>query len=194
MACCSLDGFSATFEDLELKAGLPDAVRQEIRKYDLLFGSRDRRVLYFVSFGLIANAIAVLFALGALEQNSGINRIIVADCMFLMGFALLIALVRIWIFKYNLLQPIIGLWRQLYGQPIDKWMFFFSAAFAFIAVILMVGVVMILTAGNYSLGIGLTCLDCILYMMSLVFYRLHVSAYIQHAKTCDLPTKYDAVV
>lgn len=192
--CCSCESFSATFEDLEFKAGLPDEVRKEIRKYDQSFSTRDRRVLYFIVLGLIINALAVLFALGGMNSDVYINRIIVADCMFLMAFTLLITLIRIWIFKYNMLQPIIGLWRQLYGQPIDKWMFFLSAAFAFFAVILMVVAVMILSAGNYSLGIGMTCLDIILYIFSLIFYRLHVSAYIQHAKTCELPTKYDSVV
>lgn len=193
MTCCDCGTLSATFEDLEFKGGLPETVKKEIREYDQKFVTRDRRVLYFVSFGLIVNALAILFALGSIEENSYINRIISIDCMFLMAFALLIMLVRIWIFKYNMLQPIIGLWRQLYGAPIDRWMFFFSIGFGFAAVVLMVVVSTILAANNRSLGIGLTCLDCILYMLALVFYRLHVSVYIQHAKNTPLPTKYDTL-
>lgn len=191
-SCC--EGFSATFEDLEFKDRLPETVRKQIRMYDKSFATSDRRILYFVSFGLIVNAITVLFILGSMDTNDYINKIIVAECLFLMVFALLITIIRVWIFKYNMLQPIIGLWRQLHGQSIGKWMFFFSLLFVFGAIILMSIVVFLLGNNNYGMGIGLTCLDCSLFMMALVFFRLHVSSYIQMAKTIDLPVSYDAIV
>jgi hypothetical protein len=194
MCCLEIDSYSATFGDLEFKEGLPADVSKQIRKYDKLFETRDRRILYFVTLCLIANAFTVLFVLGGMETDTYINKIIVCDAIFLMGFALLISIVRIWMFKYLMLQPIIALWRQFAGQTLDKWMFFFFCFFGFCAIILMVAVVSVLTTGNINTGVGLALLDCCLYLLALTFYRLHISVYIHHAKTTEISQVYNNIV
>jgi hypothetical protein len=180
-SCCRCAGLAVTFDDLYNKDGLSENTRKRVGKLNRDFVTTDRRILYFLSFGLLVNFLVVLFVMGSFAPTQQLREFIVAECLFGMMFGLLLYAGRIWLFRFYQYQPMIALWNQLAATTLDKWMFGLFTLFTFAAMIVMAAAVAVLASGNLDLGIVLSCIMIVLLFVAVVFYRLHVAVYIRYA-------------
>jgi len=128
---------------------------------------------------MFVNVIVLLFVIAGFEQTHQSRKLISVECVFMICYALGNALIRIWILKFYMLQPVLSSRQQHYNDVIaDKWMFFWSAFFGFAGVILMIGVIVTLFKETFVLSIILTCVNCVIFILCTLFYRLHVGIYI----------------
>lgn len=179
MSCCAipltLRAVENVLQDGETKSALIS--------YERKFSKNDVRSLYFTTLAMIVNVLVLLFVIAGMEETDKTKQMITVECIFMICFALGNTLLRIWNLKFSMLQPVLTIWREFSGIIADKWMFFWSVFFGFAGVLLMIGVVISLFKNSYVLSIILTCVDCFIFILCSVFYRLHVGVYISKVIT-----------
>jgi hypothetical protein len=136
---------------------------------------------------MFVNVIVLLFVIAGFDETRQSRKLISIECVFMICYALANALIRIWILKFYMLQPVLSSRQQHFNDVVaDKWMFFLSVFFGFAGVLLMIGVIIALFEGTFVLSIILTCVNCVIFILCTLFYRLHVGIYI--AKLTEAPS------
>jgi len=176
MSCCNCD------VPLSLRAVEPvlqdGPIKSQLIAHERAFSKKDVRTLYFTTLSMIVNTLVLLFVIAGFEETSATRRLITVECIFMICYALGNSLIRIWNIKFYMLQPILTIWQNFAGVVADKLMFFWSIFFVFLGVLLMIGVIIALSNDRFVLSIILTCVDCVIFIMCTLFYRLHVGIYI----------------
>ena len=176
------------FGILAEKAGMSETAKNSISKAIKEFGTLDTRVLYVLVIILIVNTFVLLNLLKDSDRTT-----IYIECGFLILLAVCITFVRIWSFKFYQMNPVMTLWNVAQA-PGDQFYFGLTVFFAAVSIILMMVTTSILTIGQIDLGIGMTCATCVVFLITSLFYRLHVGTYINYANTHDLPLPVATVV
>jgi hypothetical protein len=171
MTCCD-DKIVLNISDINCS----EDKKHHLAKLDKIFVSKDIKILYIITFILIINVMILLFLI---QSNYNHNNITIIECLIMIGLALAFSLVRIWNVKFYMLQPILEMNMQNKPQfGSDKILFFFSVFSGFCAVILMIGVIVSIYSSTFTNGIIITCFDIILFILTSLFYRLHVGIYL----------------
>jgi len=176
MSCCNLP---LSLRYLEKSKNLTNEQLEYIINSERSFSEYDNKVLYFITISMIINNFILIFLMIDTGDPDFNKRVVIAECLFLIIFSFVLTLIRISIIKFLMLHPILTMWKELYYVIIDKWMIGYTAFSALIGCSLMIGVTICLFVGNLYVATVLTCIDCIIYMTCILFYRLHVGVYIK---------------
>lgn len=174
MSCCSIP---LNLRDV-VRILSDGPTKTALSEHERDFNKKDTRSLYFTTLTMFVNVIVLLFVIAGFDQTHQTRKLISVECVFMICYTLANALIRIWILKFYMLQPVLSS-RQHFNDVIaDKWMFFWSVFFGFAGVVLMIGVIASLFKETYVLSIILTCVTCVIFILCTLFYRLHVGVYI----------------
>jgi hypothetical protein len=177
---CS-DSINLNFDDLLLHQDLNGDEKITLLKASRNFSNANNRILYFICLLLIGDIIGVLFAETNCQSDNYIYRMGFAQAAILLTFAIFIAVIRVYIFKFYQLHTILDIWTKLKVSSLDRWMFAFACINLIISIGVTTAVFVLDYASQYNTAIGLLLLDIFLYIFTSLFYRLHVGVYIKTA-------------
>jgi hypothetical protein len=174
----SFCGIPLTFGHLEDKEELTGQEKRTIRHADQAFQNMDRRVLYIMCIILTTN----IFVLIAILHDE--EKVVRVQAAVMAVLALFFTTIQVLSYKYNLLRPVVALWRRHESQEEEDRLMFGLAVTSFIlgSIVVAVGAVAIVDE-KYKLGIGLTIGACGIFIITPLFYRLHVGVFIRWAES-----------
>lgn len=163
---------------------MPNISQQDkdfVEKYDRKFNFYDIATLYFITMAMIANNIVLLFLINNIDSKKSYN-VVSGECYYLIGFGIVLLMVRIWNDKFYMLEPILNHWKvPKPNRGINKLMFLFAIVMGLASIGTMMAVVSLISNNKMIEGIILTAVTYALFILCSFFYRVHTGTYIYHA-------------
>ncbi len=152
-----------------------------MEKYDRKFNFYDIATLYFITLAMIANNIVLLFLINNVDSQKSYN-IVSGECYYLIGFGIILLMVRIWNDKFYMLEPILNHWKvPKPNRGINKLMFLFAIVMGLASIGTMMAVVSLISNKKMIEGIILTAVTyalfilCSFFLLSRTYWNLHLS-------------------
>lgn len=177
-----LFGIPLNIRDLLTSASnLTQEQKDVINKSGDDYGRADMNSLYGTTLLMIIDVFLLLFLI-----NGDVDRdkIILIECLFLSGFALIMLVIRVWNIKFYILEPVLNTWLNTRQQEVSKKTFFFTVLFCLIGIILMIVGAILVVSSNFIISIIITAVTYLVFILSTLSYRFHAGSYmlkvIQH--------------
>lgn len=185
-------------------AGHEDA-HTTITALDRAFAAKDTQVLYMVSGVLLAMIWALIITMYSVTNLQDSKNIVMAVfCLGLDVIAFLYAVRRIWLLKFLMVHPALGMLGQLNrpvtvavttgaydhllrgeaGIPLTNVFLGMMVACQAVAVVTLTAAAACLVGSNTAIaaGIGLAAASSIAFVASVVCYRKHAGVHLQQLK------------
>jgi hypothetical protein len=191
-------------------------VQCTITTLDRKFAAKDTQVLYFVSGTLLAMIWALIISMYAVHDlDKSKNAVVAIFCLAMDVIAFLYAVRRIWIIKFLMVHPALGMLGQMQGSnpvasavttvgtqydfllrresgvPMTNVFLGMMVACQAIAVVSLSAAAACLVGSDTTVvaaGIGLAAACSVAFVVSVVFYRKHAGVHLQQVQA-----KIDAV-
>jgi hypothetical protein len=159
---------------LTLASNLSPDQKEVINKSGDDYARADMNSLYGTTLLMIVDVFLLLFLINGKTDR---DKIILIECLFLSGFALIMLVIRVWNIKFYILEPVLNTWLNTRHQEVSKKTFFFTVFFCLIGIILMIVGAILVVSSNFVTSIIITAITYVTFILSALSYRCHAGSY-----------------